>query len=173
MSLDRTPEQFADRARLFPDGIEPVELYHDPDGLSAAIERCRQAGWGVVELDAAGWAVADALHDDLSQALGFPQYYGRNLDALADLTQEVGRTGAGFPPDATGGALVVRRVDQFIESDRRRAEVVVDILAAATSRALHYGWPLALLLQSDDRALRLPPMTGATIEWSATDRSSR
>ncbi len=32
-----------------------------------------------------------AMHDHLSAALGFPEWYGRNLDALHDLLEEIDR----------------------------------------------------------------------------------
>ena len=37
-----------------------------------------------VQLSAAAWHTARDAHDALAQALRFPDYYGRNLDALHD-----------------------------------------------------------------------------------------
>ena len=37
-----------------------------------------------VQLSAAGWDTPEKAHDDLAKALQFPNYYGKNLDALHD-----------------------------------------------------------------------------------------
>jgi len=52
-----------------------------------------------VVLDGGKMSSREAAHDYLSEKLGFPDYYGRNLDALYDLL-------TGFPQPVT---LVVRR----------------------------------------------------------------
>ena len=45
-----------------------------------------------VQLSAASWDTPEKAHDALAQALSFPDYYGRNLDALHDCLTEVGDT---------------------------------------------------------------------------------
>ncbi|MDQ1343895.1 MAG: Barstar protein [Patescibacteria group bacterium] len=40
-------------------------------------------------LDAARFSDADAFYDEASSAFGFPDYFGRNLDALADCLSDV------------------------------------------------------------------------------------
>ena len=37
-----------------------------------------------VQLSAAGWDSPEKAHEELARALAFPDYYGRNLDALHD-----------------------------------------------------------------------------------------
>ena len=37
-----------------------------------------------VHLSAAGWDTPEKAHRDLAEALNFPAYYGKNLDALYD-----------------------------------------------------------------------------------------
>jgi ribonuclease inhibitor len=45
-----------------------------------------------VRLDCARMTDRGAAHDYLKKALGFPSWYGRNLDALFDLLGELGPT---------------------------------------------------------------------------------
>ncbi len=35
-----------------------------------------------MKVDASGWTTEQDLHRDIAAALDFPDYYGRNLDAL-------------------------------------------------------------------------------------------
>ena len=44
--------------------------------------------WRVVMLDGRMLNTRDALHDAFAKALALPDYYGRNLDALADCLSE-------------------------------------------------------------------------------------
>lgn len=52
------------------------------------VQRLRHAGWhvGTVDLSEARTAVGEIGHE-----LGFPSYYGRNLDALNDSLSDLGR----------------------------------------------------------------------------------
>ena len=45
-----------------------------------------------VQLSAAGWDTPEKAHEALSQALHFPAYYGKNLDALHDCLTDLNDT---------------------------------------------------------------------------------
>ena len=45
-----------------------------------------------VQLSALTWDTPEKAHDDLAKALSFPEYYGRNLDALHDCLTELADT---------------------------------------------------------------------------------
>ena len=45
-----------------------------------------------VQLSAAGWDTPEKAHEALSQALHFPAYYGKNLDALHDCLTDLPET---------------------------------------------------------------------------------
>ena len=46
-----------------------------------------------IHLYAEKMANRDMMHDHLKDAFAFPQWYGRNLDALYDLLGEIGQIG--------------------------------------------------------------------------------
>lgn len=41
-----------------------------------------------ITVDAAQWKTVSDLHRDLKEKMGFPEYYGNNLDALHDMLTE-------------------------------------------------------------------------------------
>ena len=66
----------------------------DPAYVSGVVRR--GGGW-FVPLDLAGAADASGLHTALATALDFPDYYGRNLDALNDCLGDLADRGRGVP----------------------------------------------------------------------------
>lgn len=159
------------RRRLFPVGLDQVQLYHREPILAADIARCVDLGWDVVEFDTAPWIDEARFHDELAVGLGFPSYYGRNLDALSDLAHDVATGRYGFPARSTGGVLVLRRVDVLAERAQSRLRALLDIFVGASTRGLQHGWPLAVLVQSDDPNLHCEPVAPIAIDWNPVERS--
>lgn len=159
------------RNSLFPDDVRPVQLHREDGPLTAAVERCKQRGWAIAELDAGRWADLDddQLHDDLAAALWFPKHYGRNLDALVDQLGELPRSSEPSLAAASGLVIVVRGVDQLLSADERRGVSLLEILAEAALGSLRYGWPVAVLLQAEE-PVTIPPLAATTVEWNRSER---
>ncbi len=158
------------RASLFPEGIERVQLYHRSRFLLDDIARCRAAGWSVIEFHTEGWVDSATMHDDLAEGLGLPPYYGRNLDALNDVLGEVSAGRFGFPADAAGGALVLHRFEGLVGAKPGLAEALVDVVSIATVRAVEHGWPLAVMIQSNDPDLSPLHTAPTAIGWNRSER---
>jgi hypothetical protein len=62
----------------------PVTLYRSREVLAEHLAWLRRHGYAVHELDCSGWSSEADFHDAVSRTLGFPGYYGRNLDAFND-----------------------------------------------------------------------------------------
>lgn len=159
------------RPSLFPTGIGSLQLYWSREVLAGDMARCRAAGWQVVELDASSWPDADAAHSGLANGLGFPSYYGRNLDALDDVMAGVAEGRYGFASDAAGGLLVITGIDRLRTVEPRLTDVLVETLAATGQRALRFGWPLACFLQSDDPDFRVESGPPEPVGWNRNERS--
>jgi RNAse (barnase) inhibitor barstar len=158
------------RASLFPEDLAPIQLYRSTVTLQGAIDRCVDAGWKIVELDAARWSDDGALHDDLAESLAFPEWYGRNLDALLDALRGVPTSSEPGLASAPGLAIVVHRFDRFASVEPRRANTVAEILTEGAHHALRYGWPVSVLLQSEDGTLALAPATATPVPWNRAER---
>lgn len=165
MSRDRP----AHRQSLFPTDLGPAQLYRDRSVLSADVERCERLGWGLVTLDAGSWTDGDTLHQQLSDGFGFPDYYGRNLDALNDVMGDVVEGWYGFAPESTGGAIVLVGYDRFAEALPGPARAVAEIMVASAWSSLLFGWPLACLFQTDDPGLVLEAPS-LPVPWNPAER---
>ena len=67
-----------------------VSLFHRRPVLDETTTWLAEQGYQVTILDASSWSSEADFHAAISEALDFPSYYGRNLDALNGCRQ--GRT---------------------------------------------------------------------------------
>ncbi|MGL4513465.1 MAG: barstar family protein [Lacipirellulaceae bacterium] len=116
-----------------------------------ADERGR-AGSTVVVID--GREIHDwgTLHDAFAKGFGFPDFYGRNgdalIDCLSDLDQQTGMTSLHVEP----GSVVVVRIDQA--SDLKRhfpegLEAIIDWTSLVNWRRIELGDPPVICLAFD------------------------
>lgn len=116
--------------------------------LARAIEQLRGRGYDVRETDAGRWADEQGMHRDLAALLDFPDYYGRNLDALNDCMGEVATGAYGVRVGATGLGLVLWHFDAFAVGHRRAASQLLDIVTAGAAEAARHDRQLLCLVQS-------------------------
>jgi RNAse (barnase) inhibitor barstar len=117
-------------------GPAPAGVYRLPAASSADTARrvAEAAGWRVVDADTSAAADRRAVFAALKTAFGFPDWFGHNLDALADSLGDL---------DAEPGTLLVwSGSTTFARSapDQFRA-----ILAVLRDRANDAGAPTRLL----------------------------
>jgi hypothetical protein len=123
-------------------------------------------GYQVTSLDASQWFTEHDMHRDISAALGFPDYYGRNLNALNDCMSDVVSQIYGWAPEATGLALAFIGYDGFAARCRRAAQIVLDIMADQSRSAALLGRRLMCLVQSDDAHIRFEPVGATAVMWN-------
>lgn len=84
------------------------EVLHDSERELDAL------GYARAELDASGWMVSERqLHEDFASTLNFPDYYGHNLNALADCLHAVACGDYGWDSDRTGLAVTIHMFGPF------------------------------------------------------------
>lgn len=146
-----------------------VVKFWDRRVLAAGIAHLRGAGYGIVEIDATGVTATVDLLDVFAEKLGFPSYFGRNLDALDDCMGDVAAGEYGVDPAATGLVLVLHRFDAFAAHEPRAAREVLDIIALSARAAILIGRRLLCLVQSDDPALEFAPIGATPVGWNAAE----
>ncbi|GIF68372.1 hypothetical protein Ais01nite_64070 [Asanoa ishikariensis] len=123
-------------------------------------------GYQVTVLDASGWWTDEDMHRAVAAALSFPDYYGRNLDALNDCMRDVVSQDYGWAAGTTGLAIVFTGYDAFATHRPREAHVVLDILADHSRAAALLGRRLMCLVQSDDPKITFPPVGATAAQWN-------
>jgi hypothetical protein len=100
-------------------------------------------GWSVRVVDLTAVAGKRDLLEALAAALGFPQWVGRNWDALDDAMRDL----SWLPSGTRGRAIVMRGAGGFERRSPGDAKVLRDVLEHAAQRWAGTGSPLAVLLR--------------------------
>ena len=104
----------------------------------------------VVPIDARRITDPDTLHDVFAEAFGFPDFYGRNMnawiDAMSSLAEPAGVLATVHVPD--GGVCVVR-LTHAADFPDRCPDLLADLAEAAAFvnwRVLEAGWGAVVAL---------------------------
>jgi hypothetical protein len=143
-----------------------VTLFWSPQVLGSTVGWLSDHGYRVVKADASAWRTELDMHVELALALGFPDYYGRNLHALNDCLSDVAACDYGFSQDDTGLALVFFGFDRFFQRDARAAHAMLDTFAVQARNAALVGHRMLCLVQSDDAHLAVPPVGATPVTWN-------
>jgi RNAse (barnase) inhibitor barstar len=137
-----------------------ISMYLRPVVLEDDISWLVENGYRLDRLDCSGWVDKDVAHTALSEALAFPDYYGRNLDALVDCMSVL------EVPSEAGRVIVFERFDVPAATLGDFAYVVLDIMASTARDKLLFGQRLITLAQSNDPALGFPPVGATPVTWN-------
>jgi len=144
-----------------------VALYRRPEILAQDLHWLKSKGYRIISFDAGQWSSEDQMHDALKSALSFPDYYGKNLDALDECV-----CGDLVVPDEGGLVLVMRQYDRFAKNEvrpngaRSFAETVLDIFTRAVRYHMLFGRRLLILVQSDDARIRFDNLAPVFASWN-------
>lgn len=144
-------------------------LFWSRDVLRETTDWLTEHTYKVVTLSASRWGEASRMHDDIAAALGFPSYYGRNLDALNECMWDVACGAYGSPLSATGLVLVLTEFDQFARDDHATALKVLDIFGGQAMTGMKFGRRVLFLVQSDDPDLVLGPIGAMPVLWNGRE----
>jgi RNAse (barnase) inhibitor barstar len=147
--------------RLLQDG--PVNLYWRRSYLDEDTAWLRANGYRTERFDTSAWTDENVMHDDLKTRLGFPDYYGKNLNALDDVLSDPDE----FDMPAEGGlVLVFLGYDAFDCRLPDVADAVLDVITDASRVQLLFGKRLIALVQSDDPRIAYRSLGGRPAYWN-------
>ena len=88
-----------------------IALYWRSEILADDVKWLESNGYRIVSFEAGDWLSEVQLHDALKADLSFPDYYGKNLDALNECIWD-----DLVVPDNGGLALVLNHYDHFAKT---------------------------------------------------------
>ena len=141
----------------------PITLYFKRQFLEEAVEWFCLNNYEVVVFDCYAWKSQEDFYTEVSQRLSFPEYFGRNLDALNDCLSEIDF------PQKQGTVLVFPGYDTFTALYPQFAWAVLDIIAINTYHFLLNSYPLIALVQSDDPELSFQPVGAHSVRWNSRE----
>lgn len=155
-----------------------VVLYHREDYLGEDIRWLSTEGYDIYQFQGQRWDSDDEMYSDLSRVLRFSEWWGRdwgrNLDALADCLTDL-------PISCTGAVLVFHRFDgyangsgsAFVANGRTKAWALLDVLVRTSRFFLVSGKRFLILVQTDDREMKLEPLAPVWPAWNRREWSRR
>lgn len=102
--------------QLVADGF--VTMFWADHVLEGTLKWLSVNGYQILTLQAGAWRQRADLHRDVAEGLHFPDYYGRNLDALNDCLRDVAVGDYGLDASATGFVLVLAGSTRSRRSNR-------------------------------------------------------
>ncbi len=138
-----------------------VTKYCKPEILRSECEWLRSRGYEVYDIDCEE-SGGDVL-EQLKTRLGFPEYFGGNLNALKDCLSDLA-----IPPES-GAAIVLNRFDALVGSRSAWAYELLDVLASRARFAMLFGDRLAILVQTNDPDLKFGTVAGTPVMQNGTE----
>jgi RNAse (barnase) inhibitor barstar len=145
-----------------------ISLYWRAEYLAEDAQWLSNHDYNLYDFDCATWVSREDMFSDFGRALHFPEWWGRNFDALDDCITELEL------PESPGAAIVLRHFDVYafhaeartLPSGETEAVVLLDMLASASRFHLLNGRRLVVLVQSDDPELTLKKLGGKIPQWN-------
>ena len=145
-----------------------LALFWSPQVLTEVENELHSLGYDAARLEAAQWD-GTSMHGHIAAALDFPDYYGQNLNALADCLGDVAHGDYGWDCHRTGLVVTVEGFAAFHRRDPDLAQALADSLAAASARALLFGHRILWLLHADDPKFRLASVGAFSVPWNGRE----
>jgi hypothetical protein len=147
----------------------PINLFQSETVLDDCINELQSLKYAIRRLDAKGLSVP-AFLDSIASTLDFPDYFGKNLDALNDCMHDIASADYGWNAESDAGlALVVTHYDSFNSANPKEAQIIADIFADNSRLAMLFGNRLIILLQVDDGDFRLAPLGATSAHWNSRE----
>jgi RNAse (barnase) inhibitor barstar len=173
----RAAEEEIERRNLFKDNLEkselrlddeillegPICIYSNEEILNKDLEWFKESGYTIYDFDTSAWT-SDIAHQEMKSKMGFPQYYGNNLDAFDECLGEM------YLDNYIGQVIVFRHFDKFTTSDERFCNTILEIITEQSWAWLVSFHKLIGIIQVDDRSFLAPRIGGYfKPRWSAND----
>jgi RNAse (barnase) inhibitor barstar len=116
----------------------------------------------IIDIDTRNWT-AKTAHKYLKEQMGFPDYYGENLNAFSDCLRDI------YPANHRGLVIVFRHFDNIATQDKSFCEGLLDMIAWQSREWLVFGKRLIGIVQSDDPHIEFDKVGGYYPFWNGRE----
>lgn len=138
-----------------------VSLYWKNEILEKHLRWFESEGYTIVEFDCSTWNDEVEMHNQIKQKLNFPEYYGKNFNALNDCLSDLRII-------KTGQIVLFRHLDKI---DKRRANILIDVFANSSRMKMLFGKRLITLIQVNDPNYQMNEVAATTVNWNRAEWS--
>ena len=147
----------------------PVTLFWRTQVLESTLNWLEARRYRLIRLEAGTWCAEADFHTAIASALGFPGYYGHNLNAFTDCMRDVASYEYGASRDATGTVLAFSNYDAFAVRQPNPAHSVLDIIATEARNAMLFGHRMLCLVQSNNPNIHFDPVGASAVMWNPAE----
>lgn len=136
-----------------------VNGYRDAEAIAADLVALGALGYEIERFDCSAWHDEAAMHAEVAARLDFPDYYGRNFDALDDCLTD---TEVLAVPVHSGLVLTLEHLDGW----PGRQGALVEVLAEASRYWSLFGRRIIVLVSVSRPSWAAPPHLADTrLSW--------
>ena len=134
-------------------------LYWRQEVLKKDLDWFRKENFEVITFDCSNWEQSEKIHEALKRQLHFPEFYGKNLEALNDCLSELKINDSGI--------VIVFEHFQFVE--KNYAYQLLDVLANNSREHILFGRKLLTLIQVEDPNYHTDPIGACPVLWNNSE----
>ncbi|SDK25907.1 Barstar, RNAse (barnase) inhibitor [Catalinimonas alkaloidigena] len=139
-----------------------IILYRNNGFLDEDLVTLSKLNYHIIDINVAKWNIKH-VHKHLKEALGFPGYYGENLNAFNDCLRDL------YDTRFRGLVLVFRRFDNLTDQSRSFCEALLDIIAHTSRNWSLTGYFFIGMFQSNDPDLEFGKLGGINPQWNSQE----
>lgn len=137
-----------------------VNLYFRLEVLAEDILGLKELDYQIDKFDCTTWESIDEMHNQISEKLNFPDYYGRNLDSLNDCLSDIEIR------EESGRVLVFHRFDDFTVKEPDVCWHLLDIISHNSWAHLLFGNRFFALAQSNNPEIHFDNLGSRSAMWN-------
>ncbi|QDV53783.1 barstar family protein [Gimesia fumaroli] len=144
----------------------PVTKYFSLDLLEQHLQWFGQQEYKIYRFDAKTWYSTDNFYSDVHAGFEFPDYFGRNWDALHDCLFDM-------VSENENVLVVVRNFDDWYQENANSAKRFLDYMAIQTYQFLLAGKRWITLIQSNRPSFEVADVGAQSVYWNEKEWMNR